>query len=240
MQVQCLQAKLNGFEPEKTGCIRRMFEIVLLALVAGFILLRLRSELGKKTGNEPLPPAARPAPTSYRDGSVSEPEVVDIEPEQPAPVFVGDPEVQKGLDAISHADRSFDLPDFLAGAQTAYGMILEAFWAGDRETLKDMLDEQVYAQFESALSAREEKGHVLENKLLDVLDAKLVGAQLLDKTAELAVQLKAEIIAITRDKDGKVVEGNVSDAVEVNDRWTFARDTKSKDPSWMLVATRAG
>lgn len=218
-------------------------EIVLLAMVAAFIFLRLRSELGKKTGNEPLPPAAgrmhpRGSHESLEDNgrdtvdiSVGEDNVIDME-ENPA--------LRKAFQDIRHADRSFDVSTFLTGAKAAYGMILEAFWAGDKETLKDFLDDGVLQQFSAAVDLREKDGLVIHNQLLDVTELDIIGAQLVGRVAELTVHFRAEIIAVTKDKDGNVVEGNVSDAVEVNDKWTFARDTKSREPNWALVATRAG
>ncbi|WP_417449156.1 Tim44/TimA family putative adaptor protein [Kordiimonas sp.] len=218
-----------------------MLDIILLAMLAGFIILRLRSELGKKTGNEPLPPAApRPSANTGRvtvraddgeDSAPSENNVIEME-ENPA--------LRKAYQDIRRADSRFDVPTFMEGATAAYGMILEAFWAGDRETLKDFLDASVLQQFTSAIDAREQNGYKVENRLIDVDKAEIINAQLLDRTAELTVHFTAEIVAVTKDADGNLIEGDLSDAVEVNDRWTFARDTRSRDPNWILVATRAG
>ncbi|MCJ9429821.1 Tim44/TimA family putative adaptor protein [Kordiimonas marina] len=215
-----------------------MFEIVLLAMVAAFILLRLRSELGKKTGNEPLPPFARQAPEGP-NGHVIEGETVPREAQDNIIDLTADPKLRRALEDIRRADRSFDPAAFMDGAKSAYQMILEAFWAGDRKTLQEFLDDQVYSQFEGAITAREKNNYKLENRLLEIEKAELVGAQLVDGSAELTVHFKAEVIAITRDQDGNVVEGDVSDAVEMNDKWTFARSTRSRDPNWTLVATRA-
>ena len=218
-----------------------MLDIILLAMLAGFIILRLRSELGKKTGNEPLPPAAPRASgdtaraasrdDTKADGHGADNNVIDMEE---------DPALRKGYQQIRRADSSFDLPTFMEGAQAAYEMILEAFWAGDRETLRSFLDDSVYGQFSAALDAREQNGYRVENKLIDVAKAEVISAQLLDRSAELTVHFTAEIVAVTKDADGNLIEGDLSDAVEVNDRWTFARDTRSRDPNWTLVATRAG
>lgn len=217
-------------------------EIVLLAMVAGFILLRLRSELGKKTGNEPLPPAAGKMRPHHRDeqGDTSH-EVVDMEVGDDTVIDLEEnPALRKAFQDIRNADRSFDVGTFVAGAKAAYGMILEAFWKGDKESLRDFLDDGVYEQFSTAVDQREENGLTLHNRLLDVTEVDIIGAQLIGRTAELTVHFRAEIIAVTKDKDGHLVEGDLSDAVEVNDKWTFARDTKSREPSWTLVATRAG
>jgi len=221
-----------------------MLEIVLLAMVAGFILLRLRGELGKKTGNEPLPPAAgHPSgPALDRDDgrdveAESQPydtpgaDVIDLE-ENPA--------LRRAYQDIRRADRSFDVAIFLDGAKSAYGMILEAFWAGDKETLKTFLDDSVYEQFAGAVDQRAKDGLTLENKLVDVTEIDVIAARLIDKVAELTVHFRSEIVAVTKDKDGNLVEGNMSDVVEMNDKWTFARNTRSRDPNWTLLATRAG
>lgn len=217
-----------------------MLDIILLAMLAAFILLRLRSELGKKTGNEPLPPAA-PRPgrdgaratvdADYEDVSARDETVIDLEE---------DPALRRGYQDIRRADPSFDVPTFVGGARAAYEMILEAFWSGDKETLRTFLDDSVYSQFTAAIDAREQNGYRLENRLVDVAESNIVEAKLEGKTAELIVSFKAEIIAVTKDSDGNLIEGNLSEAVEVNDSWTFARDTRSRDPNWLLVATRAG
>jgi predicted lipid-binding transport protein (Tim44 family) len=150
------------------------------------------------------------------------------------------PALRKAFQDIRHADRSFDVNTFITGAKAAYEMILEAFWKGDKETLREFLDDSVYDQFAGAVDKREEDGLVVQNRILDVTEIDIIGAQLVGRTAELTVHFRAELIAVTKDKDGNVVEGDVSDAVEVNDKWTFARDTKSRTPMWTLVATRAG
>ncbi|NVJ99304.1 MAG: Tim44 domain-containing protein [Alphaproteobacteria bacterium] len=217
-------------------------EIVLLAMVAGFILLRLRSELGKKTGNEPQPPAAghmrhthagqpEESARNHVDIEVGEDTVVDLE---------SNPALRKAFQDIRHADRSFDVGTFLEGAKAAYGMILEAFWKGDKGTLKDFLDDSVYQQFSAAIDQRETNGLTVHNRLLDVTEEDIVDARLNGRMAELTVHFRAEIVAVTKDSDGHVVEGNLSDAVEFNDTWTFARDTKSREPNWTLIGTRAG
>lgn len=220
-------------------------EIVLLAMVAAFILLRLRSELGKKTGNEPLPPAAGGMHSRTQGDDM----LHDDQGDDASGVVVGpgnvidmeeNPALRKAFQAIRHADRSFDVSTFLTGAKSAYEMILDAFWKGDKETLKEFLDDSVYQQFAGAVDQREKDGLEVHNKILDVTELDIIGAQMAGQTAELTVHFRAELIAVTKDKDGNVVEGNVSDAVEVNDKWTFARDTKSRSPMWTLVATRAG
>lgn len=218
-----------------------MLDIILLAMLAGFIILRLRSELGKKTGNEPLPPAAPRAPSGDGRAPAQADHVTDARDHDSNVIDMEeDPAIRRGYQDIRRADHSFDVPTFMEGAQAAYEMILEAFWSGDRSTLKEFLDDSVYSQFSSALDAREANGYRVENKLIEIDKAEVIKAQLSGRMAEITVHFTAELIAVTKDKDGNLIEGDLSDAVEVNDRWTFARDTKSRDPNWLLVATRAG
>jgi len=211
-------------------------DIIIIAAAAAFIFLRLRSELGNKTGNEPLPPAAGRGPiingrSESVDAQADDTGVVDLE---------SNPELRETYKSIRQYDTSFDPITFQEGATTAYGMILEAFWDGDKETLKGLLDDSVFAQFTGAIEEREKNELTLENKLLDITDTKTVSGQMAGNIAELTVHFTSEIVAITRDKDGELVEGDASDAVEMNDQWTFARNVRSKDPSWTLIATRAG
>lgn len=220
-------------------------ELVILAMIAAFIFLRLRSELGKKTGDEPLPPAAggmrsRPGPSGALDDDDADDRPAVIMGNETVIDMEQNPALRKAYQDIRHADRSFDVNTFVTGAKAAYEMILEAFWKGDKETLREFLDDSVYEQFAGAVDKREADGLVVLNKILEVTEIDIIGAQLIGRTAELTVHFRAELIAVTKDKDGNVVEGNVSDAVEVNDKWTFARDTKSRTPMWTLVATRAG
>lgn len=214
-----------------------MMDIILLAMVAAFILLRLRSKLGEHSEQDRFPPAANHSPmgqrTSPHDAEPVQHEntVVDLE---------GDPALRHTFMDIRRQDSGFDVNQFLDGAQKAYSMILEAFWAGDRDTLKNFLDDTVYSQFEAAITSRETGELTLENRIVDIDSAKVVAAEFANKVAELTVQFKSEIVAVTRDKNGNVIEGDVSDVVKMNDSWTFSRNVKSRDPRWTLVATRAG
>jgi len=217
-------------------------DIILVAFVAVFIFLRLRSELGKKTGNEPHPPAAGGLEPGRRHSVDDDSHVSNEQHALPADIIdmEQDPALRRTYMDIRQLDRSFDVAQFVDGAKSAYGMILEAFWAGDRDALGNFLDDEVMAKFGAALEAREADGLKVENQLLDVTDASVISADLISGKAELTVHFTSEVVAVTRDKDGDIVEGDASDAVEMNDKWTFARDVRSSDPSWTLVATSAG
>jgi len=217
------------------------FDIILVAMVAAFIFLRLRSELGKKTGNEPQPPAAGQRDPERLRGQDQDPDYNDIAPVEAEVIDLEEnPSLRHAYMDIRRADPSFDVAQFMEGAKAAYGMILEAFWKGDKQTLKDFLDESVLTKFEGAIDSLEADELKVDNQLLDVTKAEVVTAELVGKMAQLTVHFTSEVVAVTRNKDGKVVQGDASDAVEMNDNWTFARDTKSREPGWTLVATSAG
>lgn len=209
-------------------------DIIILALIAGFILLRLRAELGNKTGNEPLPPAAGRGPIlngESQDVTTDNTSVVDLE---------GDPKLRAVFQEIRSADPSFDPAMFRENARNAYGMILEAFWSGDRETLENLLDTSVFEQFSAALDDRENKGLQLENKLLDITEAEIVKGYIKGKVAELTVKFTSEVVAVTRGVDGDIVDGDPTDASTLHDKWTFARNVSTENPMWLLIATRTG
>ena len=211
-----------------------MTEIVLLALVALFVGLRLYAVLGKRTGHEQQP--------------VTRPETVPGT-EQPAPIADASPErrdgtglvyeegAAAGVRAIVSADPSFDVARFLEGAQSAYRMVLEAFWKGDREELEWLVGGDVRATFEGAIAEREAAGLRLENRLVQIERAMIEDARLDGRTASITVRFDADIAAVTRDAEGHVVAGSLTDAVETHDVWTFQRKLGSDDPNWLLVET---
>ena len=211
-----------------------MFYVILFAMIAGFLALRLYSVLGKRTGHEqPLP-----KPAEERVAAAPLPRTIDVKPEVREPgartIEAG---AEGGLRAVVAADSSFDVAQFLEGAKAAYRMILEAFWKGDEETLGWLAEEDVRNAFAEAIRARKEAGHVLENRLVAVERAVISEAVVEGKTARITVRFDADIAAVTRDQDGNVVAGSLSDAVETHDVWTFARNLRSDDPNWKLVET---
>lgn len=214
-------------------------DIILLAMIAGFIILRLRSVLGRRTGHEGQPHSApgklQPAdgPDDSAAGGPDEDHGADV-----IPLNV-DSKTRRALSEISRADHSFDLERFLAGARQAYEMILEAFWKGDKDTLRQFLSKDVYEQFASAIDERERKGHKHESRILDITEMKIVEAALEDQSAEITLAFQSDVVLVVRDEDGKLVEGNTSDTIRVDDVWTFARDVDTTDPNWTLVSTRS-
>lgn len=211
-----------------------MFYVILFAMIAGFLAMRLYSVLGKRTGHEqPLP-----KPAEERLAAAPMARTIDVTPEvrDTGPRLI-DAGAESGLRAVIAADPSFDVAQFVEGSKAAYRMILEAFWKGDEETLGWLVEEDVRAGFTAAIEERRAAGHVLENRLVAIERAQIVEAVLEGKTARLTVRFDADIASVTRDAQGVLVAGSMSDAVETHDAWTFARDLRSDDPNWKLVET---
>lgn len=212
-----------------------IIEIVILAMIAAFLGLRLYSVLGRRAEHE-----EEPIPTRFEQPDQAPPAPIALRPAspvRPAELEGVRPAVEQGIRAIAAADRRFDILGFLEGAKGAYAMVLEAFWNGDRETLKELCDSDVYAGFDAAISAREEAGETLDNSLVRIEDARIEDAELDGRTARIAVSFVSDIAAVTRDKDGEVIAGSLTDAVETHDVWTFRRALGSDDPNWLLVDT---
>jgi len=214
-------------------------EIVILAMIAAFLGLRLYSVLGQRAEHEEEPvPTRFDAPPSPREFDERKP--AQAIPALPPQLEGALPAVERGVRAIAAADRRFDIISFLDGARGAYAMILEAFWQGDRATLKQLCDDDVYAGFEGAISAREAAGETLDNRLIRVEETKIHSASLDGRIARVSVLFVADIAAVTRDKDGNVVAGSLDDAVESRDIWTFSRDVTAAGPDWLLDETDEG
>ena len=213
-----------------------MTVIVILALVALFIGLRLYSVLGERTGHEQQP-ILKPAESDAR----AAPQVRQAPAPQPAPADSGDmafvPTAGPGVRAILAADPSFDVARFLEGAKSAYRMILEAFWKDDLETLRGHVDPHIYDAFASAVEQRNKDGLTLDNRLVTIDQAVISEATLERGVAVITVRFEADIAAVTRNSEGQVVAGSLSDAVQTRDLWTFRRDTGSRDPNWLLIET---
>jgi predicted lipid-binding transport protein (Tim44 family) len=207
--------------------------IVILAMVAAFLALRLYSVLGKRTGHEQpfvAPLEARPiVPEAIEDGQRAAP--------APENENVFEPDAADGVRAIVAGESGFDVARFLEGSKAAYRMILEAFWRGDSDALQELTGDDVRESFEAAIAERAEQGHVLDNRLVNVNKAVIAAASLEGKLASITVRFDADIAAVTRDADGKVIAGSLTDAVPTHDAWTFTRTLRSSDPNWLLTDT---
>lgn len=233
-----------------------IYTIIFLAL-AVFIFIRLRSVLGQRTGRErpPYDPysrdAARPAPPAS-DKVVTLPQRNMDLPGQPVPdedeaparfrwegvTQAGTP-LAAALDQIAQAEPEFDARNFLAGAKSAYEMIVLAFASGDRRALKDLLAKDVYDGFVAAISEREGRGETMESRFISIDKADLVDASVRGRAAQVTVRFVSQLITVTRGRDGAVVDGSPDTVADVTDVWTFARDLGARDPNWKLVATEA-
>ncbi len=207
--------------------------LVVIAMVAGVILFRLYSVLGRRTGHE-RPPREFPR-LGGGPGKANADNVVPLPAPQRA-VEAHEPLAQ-GLAAIAQADRNFDQNHFIGGARHAYEMIVTAFAAGDRATLKPLLSPEVYAAFESGMKAREDRHEKTDFTFVGFKDLSIAHAELKDRMAEITVSFQAQYISATTDANGAVVEGDPKAVRDVTDVWTFARDTRASDPNWSLVAT---
>jgi len=210
--------------------------IVILALVAVFVGLRLYSVLGERTGHEQQP-ILKPADPDAR---------VDPRPAVPTNTPTGStdgadmaylPTAGPGVRAILATDPSFDVAHFLEGAQAAYRMILEAFWSADLEAMRPHVDGDVYKTFADAVAEREKQGLKLDNRLVQIEQAVIAEAALEKTAAVITVRFEADIAAVTRNREGEVVAGSLSDAVQTRDLWTFRRDLATRDPNWVLIET---
>lgn len=214
-----------------------MTAIVILALVALFIGLRLYSVLGERTGHEQpiLKPADPDADARMEPRAATRPAVplTATEPDELAYLPTAGP----GVRALLAADPSFDVARFLEGSKAAYRMILESFWKGDLDALKPFVDGHVYETFADAVEQRKKDGLQLDNRLVAIDQALIAGAEVDRSVASVTVRFEADIAAITRNAAGEVVAGSLSDAVQTRDRWTFRRDISSRDPNWLLIET---
>ena len=212
-----------------------LLDIVLIA-VAGFVLFRLYTVLGRRTGHERPPQEGSyrlspEAPQPAQDNVVALPprtEIIDGRPADP---------VARGLLDIKDADKSFDTEHFLSGARQAYEMIVTAYAGGDRATLKPLLGPEVFQAFDGAISARLAARHTTSFTFVGFKDAKIVQAALKARMAEITVAFGAQFISATSDETGAVIEGDARTVRDVTDVWTFTRDTRARDPNWTLVAT---
>lgn len=222
--------------------------------VAVFVLFRLRSVLGTRTGNE-RPPVDRTRPArTEKSAETSDETVVPLRPRPAQPdldderrarkleaeieqASVGNAELAAGLKAVAGADPTFSPKTFLEGAKQAYEMIVTAYAEGDRQTLKNLLDKPIFDSFQRAIAEREAEGKTVDFTFVGLPRIAIVDADYDKKDVTVTVDFHAEVVSATRDKDGQLVEGNADQVQMLADEWTFARNPKSRDPNWKVVAT---
>lgn len=233
-----------------------MLEILFFAIVAAFLGWRLYSVLGRRTGHEkrfdPFGQSDAPASLPEREGNVRrlpEPaarsdrdrsaERERRKVEAAIAGIAGD--VRRGLDEIRAADPKFDPVDFIAGARIAFDMIVTAFAKGDAKALRPLLNDQVYENFAGAIEERNRNKLRLETTLVGILSTDIVDAAFTKETGEARVSLKfvSQQISVTKDSEGRIVEGDPSEVASITDIWTFQRAVKSRDPNWVLIRTES-
>jgi predicted lipid-binding transport protein (Tim44 family) len=217
-------------------------QIVILAMIAAFLGLRLYSVLGRRAEHEEEVIQGRFAEKSGVDAvpsaTAGKPEPTTGE--QTKDVVTLDPSVERGLRAIASADRRFEAQAFVDGAAGAYRMILEAFWRGDKDELAHLCDSDVLEGFSTAIDARVAAGETLNNRLIRIEQVEIVSASLEAPIARIGLRFTADIATVTRDKDGTVIAGSLNDAIESRDVWTFSRNLTSAAPDWLLDETDEG
>ncbi len=239
-----------------------MLEILFFAIVAAFLGWRLYSVLGRRTGHEKRfdPFGQSDAPTSLpeRDSArdnvrrLPEPAGRADRPAADRPIdrnaererrkieaaiagVAGD--VRRRLEEIRGADAKFDPVDFISGARIAFEMILTAFAKGDSKALRPLLSDQVYENFAGAIEERNRNKQRLDTTLVGILSADIVDAELTGNEARVSVKFVSQQISVTKDHEGRIVDGDPSEVANITDVWTFQRSVKARDPNWVLVGT---
>ncbi|GAB4361429.1 MAG: Tim44/TimA family putative adaptor protein [Oricola sp.] len=225
---------------------------LIFVVAAVFVFLQLRSVLGKRTGNERPPfdpysgskesPADKGAEAGESDNVITLPGRGEAKTDAYREIdryAAPGTALNDGLRAIRDASGDFDPASFLSGAKMAYEMIVMSFADGDRKTLKNLLSKEVYDGFAAALDERESRGETVQSSFVGIDKAEIIGAEMRDSEAMVTVRVVSQLVSATRDKTGQVIDGDPDAVVEVKDVWTFARDTRSRDPNWRLVATES-
>ncbi len=219
------------------------FDIILFAMIAAFLVLRLRSVLGRRDGHKGghRDPFARSRPEEAADDNVVHlPDARDAGTDtEAAAAGDGESDLAAGFREIKVVDRGFEPTEILSGARIAFELILGAYASGDTDALKPLLSAEVLSNFAQSIGEREKAGEAMEHTLVGIKSAEIVEAFVDGRTANVTVKFVSEQANITRDANGEVVDGDPSAVTEVTDFWTFARDTRSRDPNWTLVATRS-
>ena len=222
----------------------QFLDIVLFAMVAAFLVLRLRSVLGKRTGHEQprQDPISQRVNQAENDGNVIDMPNTGREDapaaEHPESLYTDDP-LATGIADIRDADPSFNSAEFANGARGAFEMVVQGFAEGDNETLKMLLADDVFDNFRTAIDEREEAEETLETTIISIKSAEVIEAEMDGRNALVTLKFVSEQVNVARDSEDRIIDGDPNQVTEITDIWTFSRDTKSGDPNWKLVETRS-
>lgn len=220
-------------------------DIIIFAVIALFLVFRLRSVLGRRTGHE-RPPPERPSP-QQREAPTND-NVVELADRTVRPddakdtvaaTEISDDPLTAGLAQIKIADSSFDPVEFSTGARSAFEMVVQSFAEGDLKTLRSLLNDEVYDNFSAAVQQREDSDEALETTVIGIKKSDIIEARVEGRMAFVTLKFLSEQVNVTRDKDGAVIDGDPNRITEITDIWTFARNIRARDPNWTLVETRS-
>lgn len=218
-------------------------DLILFAMIAAFLVFRLRSVLGRRTGHERPPPEPHsmgPGEPASQDNVVALPDRKDrADVDDVSGDAESDDPLVAGVAQIRSADSNFNPEEFCAGAKSAFEMIVQAYAAGDLKVLRSLLNDEVYDNFSAAVKQREAADETLETTVIGIKSAELLEARLEGRMAFVTVKFQSEQVNVTRDKGGDVIDGDPNRITDITDIWTFARNTRARDPNWTLVETRS-
>ncbi|HEB79958.1 MAG TPA: Tim44/TimA family putative adaptor protein [Rhodospirillales bacterium] len=222
----------------------QIIDIIFFAMIAAFLVLRLRSVLGRRDGHESghndnfsslgsdKKDKNNVVQLSNHNTPGDDEEFIQEDAKEANPLL-------QGFSDIKKIDSHFDPDEVVSGSQIAFEMILGAYSEGDTKTLKPLLNPEVFSNFAQSIKDREQAGETLEETLVGIKKAEAVEAYMEGSIANITVKFVSDQINAVRDESGEVIDGNPDYIAEITDFWTFARDTKSRDPNWLLVATRS-
>ena len=222
----------------------QFLDIILFAMVAAFLVLRLRSVLGRRTGNEDR---QRDTSLQRQREADNEANVIELaertdqtdDGEDMARDAKPDDVLVTGTTEIGLADPKFDADEFQGGARAAFEMVVHAFATADSGTLRSLLSEEVAANFQHAIEERLEAGETLETTVISIKSAEMIEAEMRGRHAAVTIKFVSEQVNVTRDTEGRIIEGDPNQVAEITDIWTFSRNTRARDPNWKLIETRS-
>jgi predicted lipid-binding transport protein (Tim44 family) len=236
----------------------QFIDIIFFAMIAIFLILRLRGVLGKRDGREGSGLSSffkqdvdtvkpkRKNGVNLSNNDYNDVEEIDLESrvekkpfkESKAKNIVTDP-LTTGIEQIQNSDPTFNKENFIDGARVAFETILSAYASANVDELRTLVSKEVYTNFASAIQTREKAGYIMEDTLIGITESELVEAHMDGSDAHVSIEFTSQQVNALRDEGGDVVEGDDTAVLTVTDLWTFARNTTNLDPNWLLIATRS-